>query len=381
MGLPGADLFSLWIQVSSTVMFCLVFLFLWRQSGIVYFGLWSAAWAVQSVALVLGAYFLLTGSAVTLIPYAFLEFAYATLLVAAARAGFSGSIRNWKGALKILFGFPIFLAAWFVVVERSGPETVRALHVLLLGSVYLYNFTSIRGHRLGMKLFRFSLFAIATAFIYHAVLLLLVYRTSPAPGWLLRLQYNVYYDFVFNTLLSFAAMAMWIESQHDSVHEVAGELDRVRRESARNMDLDRLTGLLNQSALSKRIDDPAGFKGVVAVCDMDDFKEINDRYGHLVGDEILRSVGHLLRTSIRPEDEAFRWGGDEFVVLFSNGDAEVVSTRMREIAQRLQAFRIRGHGVLPITFSWGASAADSRPLREAVDEADRRMYEFKRSRR
>ena len=67
------------------------------------------------------------------------------------------------------------------------------------------------------------------------------------------------------------------------MHELAGELDRVRRESALNMKLDRLTGLLNQSALSKRIEEIAGFDGVVAVCDMDDFKEINDRYGHLVG--------------------------------------------------------------------------------------------------
>ena len=80
-------------------------------------------------------------------------------------------------------------------------------------------------------------------------------------------------------------------------------------------------------------------------------------------------MGHLLRTSIRPEDEAFRWGGDEFVVLFHNGDPEVVGARMREIGERLREFRIRGHGILPISFSWGASYSHGRPLREVVDEA------------
>jgi diguanylate cyclase (GGDEF)-like protein len=154
-----------------------------------------------------------------------------------------------------------------------------------------------------------------------------------------------------------------------------------RRIRALNRDLDRLTGLLNQSALFKRMEDTAPFRGVAAVCDMDEFKEINDRYGHLVGDEILRAVGHLLRTSIRPEDEAFRWGGDEFVVLFHNGDPGIATSRMREIAGRLRGFRVRGHGILPISFSWGTAEDGGRTLREVVDDADRKMYELKRGRR
>ena len=77
------------------------------------------------------------------------------------------------------------------------------------------------------------------------------------------------------------------------------------------LDIDRLTGLLNQAALARRMESGEPFTGVVAVCDMDNFKSINDQYGHLVGDEILRNIGHLLRSSVRQQDEAFRWGGDE----------------------------------------------------------------------
>ena len=96
-----------------------------------------------------------------------------------------------------------------------------------------------------------------------------------------------------------------------------------------------------------------------------DFKEINDRYGHLAGDDILRNIGSLLKASIRQEDEAFRWGGDEFVILFHNQNVEVARRRMAEVQDRLRGFRLRGHGVLPISFSWG-TAEGGAALRKAL---------------
>jgi diguanylate cyclase (GGDEF)-like protein len=157
-------------------------------------------------------------------------------------------------------------------------------------------------------------------------------------------------------------------------------VDYLRRETQQRLDLDNLTGLLNQAALSRRISESRSFDGVVAVCDMDNFKDVNDRYGHLVGDEILRNIGNLLKSSIRHEDEAFRWGGDEFVILFHNQRTEVAKKRMEEISARLMEFRVRGHGVLPITFSWGTAEASGRALRDALDEADQTMYALKRGR-
>jgi diguanylate cyclase (GGDEF)-like protein len=157
-------------------------------------------------------------------------------------------------------------------------------------------------------------------------------------------------------------------------------LDAVRRDSLKNLDLDRLTGLQNQAALERRLESGDPFSGVVAVCDMDNFKSVNDQYGHLVGDEILRNIGHLLRSSIRQEDEAFRWGGDEFVILFSNQNLPVVKSRMLEIRRRLSDFRVRGYGVLPISFSWGVSEAASGQLRQVLDDADHDMYSFKKRR-
>jgi len=232
----------------------------------------------------------------------------------------------------------------------------------------------------GSRVFRFSLLLLAVAFLEHAFIFVYLYHTGSAPVWANYLHQETYYDFVLHCVLAFAAMAMWSESQIDRIRQLEGELDHVRRETRQTLDLDRLTGLFNQAALSRRVEETGDFGGVVAVCDMDNFKDVNDRFGHLVGNEILRNIGNLLQASIRHEDEAFRWGGDEFVILFHNQRGDVARKRMTEIEQRLRDFRVRGFGMMPLSFSWGTAEAWGRPLRDALEEADRNMYTLKRSR-
>ena len=167
--------------------------------------------------------------------------------------------------------------------------------------------------------------------------------------------------------------------QKQQLQRLREELDVLRQEAGR-IDTDPLTGLLNRSALARWIETEQGFQGLVVVCDLDNFKVLNDQYGHLVGDEILHGFGQLVRTSIRQEDRAFRWGGDEFAIFFRNLDQEVVENRMRGLAEHLRRFQIRHHGPMAIRFSWGTAFAAGQPLAETLEEADRRMYEFKRSR-
>ena len=378
---PLPDITAFYIQEIGALLFGGVFLFLYKQSRVVYFGLWAVAWLLRLMAAFFGFELLRTGHFGWLAPYAVFEFAFAIVLIAAARAGFASGFQDWRTVLRLISILPIFVALVYAFGWNSRLEGYHASHALVLSGVYIYNFVALRKNAgLGARVFRFSLLVLAAAFLETAVIFFYLYHTGSAPEWARYLQHETYIDFTLHCVLAFAAMAMWNENQIDRIRDLAAEVDHLRRENRQSMDLDYLTGLLNQAALARRVEQPGAFEGVVAVCDMDNFKDINDRHGHLVGDEILRNIGNLLQASIRHQDEAFRWGGDEFVILFHNQLPAVAQKRMADIEARLRDFRVRGHGVLPIRFRWGTAEARHRVLREALDEADHKMYALKRER-
>lgn len=378
---PVPDVGAFFIQEAGALLFGLVFLFLWRQSRAVYFGLWSIAWLLRFIAATFGFELLSTGARAWLAPYAVFEFGFMIVLIAAARAGFASDMKDWRTVLRLIAMLPIFVAVVYALGLGSHLEAYHASHAVALCFVYFYNFIALRRNEgAGGRIFRFLLLALAAAFLSHAIVFVYLYNSGNAPLWAYYLHREIYYDFALHCVLAFSAMAMWSETQIDRVRELNAELEQLRRENKGMADLDGLTGLQNQSALARRIESGGEYPGVVAVCDMDNFKDINDRFGHLMGDEILRNVGNLLQGSIRHEDEAFRWGGDEFVILFLNQIPEIAARRMSELAARLQEFHLRGFGTLPISVSWGTADARGRVLREALDEADQRMYTVKRAR-
>ena len=340
---------------SARVLFGMVFLFLYRQSKVVYFGLWAVAWGMRVLATFFGFQLLRTQ------PLGVAGALRHVRVRVCHRADLGGARRLCLQREGLAHGAaPDLDSADLRGAGVGASASSRAWRRTTLRTRWCWasstSTTSSRCARapgVGARIFRFSLLVLAAAFFEHAIILLYLFNRGGAPAWAVYLHHETYYDFALHCVLAFAAMAMWSESQIDRMRDLTGELDHLRRERKHTMDLDRLTGLLNQAALSQRVEDPAGFEGVVVVCDMDNFKDINDRYGHLVGDEILRNIGNLLQSSIRHEDEAFRWGGDEFVILFRNQRTDVAVRRMADIESRLRDFRVRGLGILPITLQLG----------------------------
>ena len=161
---------------------------------------------------------------------------------------------------------------------------------------------------------------------------------------------------------------------------------RVLRERAT---FDALTKLPNRSEFHRRALEvlAAAERQEFPVClllfDLNGFKQINDTYGHQVGDELLRIVGQRLATSVRSDDLVARWGGDEFVALMPGMESEEMAVRRgRQIAECV-AGRARIDGVadaLRVRTSvgvalWPAHADDFDALLEAADDA---MYRAKR---
>ncbi len=119
----------------------------------------------------------------------------------------------------------------------------------------------------------------------------------------------------------------------------------------------------------------------VFMIDIDDFKEVNDTYGHDCGDEVLKMVASTVITSVGPSDKVFRWGGEEILVLVqSDGETAVaVAERVRQAIAR-QSINYRGKDVISVTVTIGVSAYESgKNLKAITDQADENLYKGKRN--
>ncbi len=143
---------------------------------------------------------------------------------------------------------------------------------------------------------------------------------------------------------------------------------------------DYLTGLFNRSYLDKQIEISRKKDkfGSLLLFDIDDFKKINDKYGHQVGDQVLIQVANIIRESIREEDVAARWGGEEIAVYLPNLDSEISES----IATRILKY-IRDKINPSITISCGTSTwisdLSNKDFIKLVKEADQALYEAKKN--
>ena len=116
----------------------------------------------------------------------------------------------------------------------------------------------------------------------------------------------------------------------------------------------------------------------IAVVDIDHFKRINDRYGHLFGDEVLLLMARLMRSAFRTSDVLFRFGGEEFVVLLALSDAAGTETALERFRYQVEAFDFPQVG--DVTVSIGFSRATVRDTPEAAFErADEALYYAKQN--
>lgn len=149
---------------------------------------------------------------------------------------------------------------------------------------------------------------------------------------------------------------------------------------------DRLTGLANrrycETFLRARLEEFRRFSWPLGVIffDIDDFKKLNDRFSHRVGDMALRTVARTLQHNIRSIDQAGRWGGEEFIVILRNIDMR----HLRRIAGKLlllverSIFWVHGEAV-SVTLSAGATLARPGDTRATlVERADLLMYRSKK---
>lgn len=118
----------------------------------------------------------------------------------------------------------------------------------------------------------------------------------------------------------------------------------------------------------------------VAMMDLDNFKQVNDRYGHATGDEVLcRSAGFLM-SRMRPYDAFFRYGGEEFLLCTPNADIEQARTMIERLRKALAKLEIEGdaHPPIKVTASFGlATLEPDVPVEISIERADKALYAAK----
>lgn len=141
------------------------------------------------------------------------------------------------------------------------------------------------------------------------------------------------------------------------------------------VDLDPLTGLSNRRALPEVLRSVFDSGATILFFDLNDFKRINDSYGHQIGDECLKRFARVLQASFRPEDHVIRYAGDEFVVVAKSAGPAQVLDRVDGVRERLKFERSDGP---PIKFSVGhAYLSANGDAEAALREADEAMYREK----
>lgn len=190
---------------------------------------------------------------------------------------------------------------------------------------------------------------------------------------------------------TFVEMAGYIKNSKDNLERIVQERTAALQDANRALKemslLDGLTGIHNRRAfdrsMAKVFADAQEEKGIfsVMIADIDCFKSYNDTYGHVAGDEAIKQIATTLKNNIREEDRVFRYGGEEFVVIFNQANAPVALEAATRLINTIKDLNIP-HKESPygcITISGGLSQYNKTFIsgEEMLKEADQKLYRAK----
>lgn len=186
-------------------------------------------------------------------------------------------------------------------------------------------------------------------------------------------------------ILAFASVLVSVRV-FSLVSRETAEATRQHRELVVISETDPLTGLLNRRSMLSRMShivedsESSGNPFVIAMFDIDDFKRVNDTYGHVFGDLVLREIAARSVGTLRVEDLLFRWGGEEFLLVVRNSDL----SRGRAVAEKIR--RVVGDTPISdgrvsvtVTITLGVCLYRGAPIDRMIVDADAALYEGKRA--
>lgn len=183
------------------------------------------------------------------------------------------------------------------------------------------------------------------------------------------------------------SLEILVDERTQELEKTKVNLEKLNRHLDFTSRIDSLTGLYNRRHIKERLSEEyqlfirTGQIFSIMIIDIDDFKQINDTYGHDVGDRVLKTLSNTIREIIRDYDVIARWGGEEFLLLFprlENIDTESRAEVIRKaVENQIHPYNDKG---LSITITIGAATIKKgETVKQVMKRADNALYEGKRT--
>ncbi len=184
--------------------------------------------------------------------------------------------------------------------------------------------------------------------------------------------------------------AQWEEADQNQalLEEVNEQLTHENKKLLHQCNHDELTGVFSRSRIIEAIEDEFvlamenGGSLALAMIDLDDFKTINDRFGHLEGDRVLEEIGQLLKDNVRQSDMVGRYGGDEFFILMPGANSKEARKILDRVMDSISHIKLgQGDEVFQVTVSSGYCICGKKEydsFHEMIQKVDRGLLKAKR---
>jgi diguanylate cyclase (GGDEF)-like protein len=284
---------------------------------------------------------------------------------------------------------------WAVSHISGKFDALLVVHSLLMACLFATAFAVLYASRhvsqgigAGTGVMMAALFVLTVDFVQYAPLTGYSQWTGHEEAFP-HLKYSSLYDLMLEMLLAFGMVMVVMDHVRQELEEANRELRSTGSRLKQLAQCDPLTGALNRHAfdalLREAREERGPFTGCVAILDIDNLKPINDTLGHHTGDRAIQIVAQTVRSIIRPDDLLFRWGGDEFLILWlgqlKEPDAALRLQRLDETLQRNAQLSGIEWPFEPSVSSGLSSFTELSGIEAAIQRADAQMYVRKSARR
>ena len=310
-----------------------------------------------------------------------------SFLVDGKASGFCAAM-VWITNTWLFLGNPLFSTLWLLYVDyhlykkEKRLTTIYKPHLILLAICWIAVLGNLFGHYLFdldshnayfRKPASYSLYLVALLMIGNSIFVYYRYRRRHHveiffPIWIFLapvLIGIVLQSLFYGLSLAWCCISMGLAALYMSIQtELAFR--------------DPLTGLYNRNYLDRVLNTWTGHSGIML--DMDFFKEINDRFGHSVGDKALRETANLLREASPDDSIAFRFAGDEFILLLTTNREEALREVEEDIKKAVEKYNRSSGNPYGISLSMGHAVFDTKDKDAFMEAIDSAMYIEKRAR-